>query len=87
VVGTGAQVADDLQEWLEAGAADGFNVMPAALPVDLELFVRHVTPELQRRGLLRCRYTATTLRGHLGLGEPGRGRPDPERSLPGSGRA
>jgi hypothetical protein len=27
-------------------------------------------PELQRRGLFRTEYTATTLRGHLGLARP-----------------
>lgn len=27
-----------------------------------------VVPELQRRGLFRKEYTASTLRGHLGLG-------------------
>ncbi|OHT90853.1 hypothetical protein BKG60_27895 [Mycobacterium syngnathidarum] len=34
---------------------------------DLEDFVEQVVPILQRRGLFRTDYTATTLRGHYGL--------------------
>ena len=67
VIGTGAQVADRIQEWFEAGACDGFNLMAPLLPSGLEDFARHVVPELQRRGLFRTRYATRTLRGHLGL--------------------
>ena len=65
--GTPEQIADNLQEWFTAGAVDGFNVMPPYLPGGLEDFVEHVVPILQRRGLFRTEYTATTLRGHYGL--------------------
>jgi alkanesulfonate monooxygenase SsuD/methylene tetrahydromethanopterin reductase-like flavin-dependent oxidoreductase (luciferase family) len=67
VIGTGAQVADQMQGWFEAGACDGFNLMAPVLPGGLEDFARYVVPELQRRGLFRTAYTSTTLRGHLGL--------------------
>jgi len=67
VIGTGQQVADRIQEWFEAGACDGFNLMAPVLPGGLEDFARHVVPELQRRGLFRTHYESTTLRGHLGL--------------------
>ena len=67
VVGTPEQIADDMQRWLRAGAADGFNVMPDVLPSGFDDFADHVIPELQRRGLFRTEYDATTLRGHLGL--------------------
>jgi FMN-dependent oxidoreductase (nitrilotriacetate monooxygenase family) len=67
VIGTGAQVADRIQEWFEAGACDGFNLMAPVLPGGLEDFADHVVPELQRRGLFRTAYTGRTLRGHLGL--------------------
>jgi alkanesulfonate monooxygenase SsuD/methylene tetrahydromethanopterin reductase-like flavin-dependent oxidoreductase (luciferase family) len=70
VVGTPEQVADDLETWFRAGAADGFNVMPDVLPSGFDDFVDHLVPELQRRGLFRTEYAATTLRGHLGLGLP-----------------
>jgi alkanesulfonate monooxygenase SsuD/methylene tetrahydromethanopterin reductase-like flavin-dependent oxidoreductase (luciferase family) len=68
--GTAEQVADTIQEWFTDGAADGFNVMPAALPSGLERFVDEVVPILQERGLFRTEYEATTLRGHYGLARP-----------------
>lgn len=67
LAGTPEQIADDLQEWFTAGAADGFNVMPPYLPGGLVDFVEQVVPILQRRGLFRTEYTASTLRGHYGL--------------------
>ncbi|MFI5720077.1 LLM class flavin-dependent oxidoreductase [Nocardia sp. NPDC051750] len=68
VAGTPEQIADDLQRWFEAGAADGFNVMPPYLPGGLTDFVDLVVPILQVRGLFRTDYTETTVRGHYGLG-------------------
>jgi FMN-dependent oxidoreductase (nitrilotriacetate monooxygenase family) len=68
--GTAEQVADNLQEWFEAGAADGFNIMPPYLPGGLEDFVTQVVPILQRRGLFRTEYRGHTLREHYGLRRP-----------------
>jgi FMN-dependent oxidoreductase (nitrilotriacetate monooxygenase family) len=70
VVGTAAEIADDFQLWLEQQGADGFNIMPAVLPNQLELFVELVIPELRRRGLFREEYQHATLRENLGLPEP-----------------
>lgn len=67
LVGTAEDVADQLQHWFEAGAADGFNIMPPYLPGGLDDFVDQVVPLLQRRGLFRRRYQGRTLREHLGL--------------------
>ena len=72
LAGTPEQVADSMQEWFQAGAADGFNVMPAALPSGLEDFVDQVVPILQERGLFRREYEGTTLRDHYGLPVPSR---------------
>ncbi len=69
-VGTPAQIADTMEYWFRNGAADGFNVMPAWLPGSLTDFVDMVIPELQRRGLFRREYEATTLRQNLGLPTP-----------------
>ena len=69
-IGTPQQVADEMEHWFRDGAADGFNMMPAWLPGSLEDFVDMVIPELQRRGLFRTEYEATTLRGNLGLPKP-----------------
>ncbi|WP_077488734.1 LLM class flavin-dependent oxidoreductase [Sinomonas mesophila] len=70
VAGTPEQVTDALEAWFLAGAADGFNIMPAALPSGLEEFVDHVVPRLQARGLFREEYAGTTLREHYGLPLP-----------------
>jgi FMN-dependent oxidoreductase (nitrilotriacetate monooxygenase family) len=68
--GTPEQVADAIQHWFSAGAADGFNIMPPVLPRGLEDFVDHVVPILQRRGLFRTEYSGRTLREHYGLARP-----------------
>ncbi|GAA1930233.1 hypothetical protein GCM10009737_35230 [Nocardioides lentus] len=68
--GTPEQVADTIEEWVRAGAADGFNVMPPVLPRGLEDFVTHVVPLLQQRGLVRREYAGSTLREHYGLPVP-----------------
>jgi FMN-dependent oxidoreductase (nitrilotriacetate monooxygenase family) len=69
-IGTPSQVADEMEHWFRDGAADGFNMMPAWLPGSLRDFFDMVIPELQRRGLFRTEYEATTLRGNLGLAKP-----------------
>ena len=69
-VGTPVDVADTIEEGLTQGAADGFNVMPPALPDGLEVSADEVVPLLQQRGLFRTEYTGTTLREHLGLPRP-----------------
>jgi alkanesulfonate monooxygenase SsuD/methylene tetrahydromethanopterin reductase-like flavin-dependent oxidoreductase (luciferase family) len=71
LVGTPDSIADDLQAWFEAGAADGFIILPADLPLGLEQFVDHVIPRLQHRGLYRNEYRGHTLREHLIDGHPG----------------
>ena len=59
-----------MQHWMEAGAADGFNICPPALPIGLQEFAASVIPELQRRGLFRTEYEGATLRANLGLRTP-----------------
>ncbi|MEU6451707.1 LLM class flavin-dependent oxidoreductase [Streptomyces sp. NPDC048594] len=70
VAGTPEQVADQIQEWFEQGAADGFNVMPPWLSGGFDLFADQVVPILRARGLFRTAYDAATLRGHYGLPRP-----------------
>jgi len=69
-VGTGTQVADQMADWFESGACDGFVLAATHLPGAFEDVVRMVVPELQRRGLFRTEYESSTLRGHLGLQRP-----------------
>jgi FMN-dependent oxidoreductase (nitrilotriacetate monooxygenase family) len=74
ICGTPHRIADTLEEWFEARAADGFNVLPAWFPGAFDDFVDRVVPELQRRGLFRREYEGTMLRDHLGLAPPFRRR-------------
>lgn len=67
LVGTPQNIADELEQWFTAGACDGFNVMPAYFPGELDAFIELVIPELQRRGLFRQAYEGDTLRANLGL--------------------
>jgi len=76
ICGTPTHIADILEEWFVAGAADGFNILPPYFPGAFADFVDLVVPELQRRGLYRRDYDGTTLRDHFGLARvPTPGRP------------
>jgi FMN-dependent oxidoreductase (nitrilotriacetate monooxygenase family) len=70
IPGTPEKIADVMQDWLEGGAADGFNLMPPVLPHQLDLFISEVVPLLQKRGLFREAYQGETLRSHFGLSRP-----------------
>ena len=69
-VGTGPDVADQMEEWFTSGACDGFVLAATHVPGAYEDVVRMVVPELQRRGVFRDRYTGATLRENLGLERP-----------------
>jgi len=70
MAGTPEQVAGTIEDWIDSGAADGFNVMPPVLPWMLEAFVLEVVPILKRRGRFRSDYEGKTLREHYGLRRP-----------------
>jgi alkanesulfonate monooxygenase len=59
-----------MEEWLLAGAADGFNLLFPFFPGPLDDFVDLVVPELQRRGIFRTEYEGRTLRENLGVPIP-----------------
>jgi alkanesulfonate monooxygenase SsuD/methylene tetrahydromethanopterin reductase-like flavin-dependent oxidoreductase (luciferase family) len=65
IVGTPADVADQLQELFESDACDGFVLTPTVFPGTFEQFTRAVVPELQRRGIFRSDYECATLRENL----------------------
>ncbi|MDB5370555.1 MAG: alkanesulfonate monooxygenase [Roseomonas sp.] len=71
VIGTPAQIADQMEEWFLREGVDGFLIQPALLPTGLDEFAATVIPELQRRGLFRTEYEGRTLRENLGLVRPG----------------
>jgi len=68
-IGTPEQIADRLQEWIDAKATDGFMVS-AYSSNDFETFVDQVVPILQDRGVFRTEYESDTFRGNLGLPVP-----------------
>jgi FMN-dependent oxidoreductase (nitrilotriacetate monooxygenase family) len=69
-IGSPATVAESINELVQADASDGFILVPHITPGGLDPFVDRVVPLLQERGVFRTEYAGTTLRSHLGLGEP-----------------
>ncbi|SEG55589.1 FMN-dependent oxidoreductase, nitrilotriacetate monooxygenase family [Actinacidiphila yanglinensis] len=81
-IGTPAQVAQELDDFVQADASDGFILAPHLTPGGLDEFVDTVVPLLQERGVFRTEYEGTTLRDHLGLAHP-----DHPRTAAGAGGA
>ncbi|WP_101951856.1 LLM class flavin-dependent oxidoreductase [Mycobacterium sp. 3519A] len=65
VIGSPVTVADQLEEFLDDGGADGFMLLATYTPGCFEEFVDLVVPELQRRGRYRTRYPGATLRENI----------------------
>ncbi|WP_043444379.1 LLM class flavin-dependent oxidoreductase [Arthrobacter sp. L77] len=65
IVGSGVQVADELQAWVEETDVDGFNLAYAITPGTFEDIIEFVVPELQKRGAYPTEYTEGTLRQKL----------------------
>ncbi|WP_328306493.1 NtaA/DmoA family FMN-dependent monooxygenase [Streptomyces sp. NBC_00442] len=80
-IGTPATVAETINSFVQADAADGFILVPHITPGGLDEFADTVVPLLQERGVFRDEYTGTTLRDHLGLSHPD------AHAEPGAGRA
>lgn len=66
VSGPPVELADHMQEWFEAGAADGFWLNVDVFEDGLPPIVDEVVPILQERGLFHRDYAGSTLRQHLG---------------------
>lgn len=66
-LGTGAEVAEEIIRWIDAGASDGFILGFAVQAEGLEDFVTLVIPELEARGRYDRVLHGDTLRDHLGL--------------------
>ena len=65
VVGDGAEVARELEAWMEEGEVDGFNLTRTVVPECWDDFVRIAVPALQERGLHKRDYRGGTLRAKL----------------------
>lgn len=68
--GTAKSIADQMEEWFQGEACDGFVLAATHAPGAFEDFTRYVVPELQRRGLYHKDYAGMTLRENLGLPRP-----------------
>ena len=55
-VGTAAQIADEIDRYVQADACDGFILVPHLTPHGLDEFVDQVVPLLQERGAFRTEY-------------------------------
>ena len=64
LVGAPEQIADQLEQWVDAGV-DGFNLSYAVFPGSFEDFVEGVVPVLQQRGRMQTDYQEGTLREKL----------------------
>jgi FMN-dependent oxidoreductase (nitrilotriacetate monooxygenase family) len=73
IVGGPKEVADELEELFVGRACDGFVIAATHVPGSYADFVKHVVPELQRRGLFHKDYAGKTLRENLGLKHPAAG--------------
>lgn len=65
IVGSGAEIADQLQGWVEETDVDGFNLAYAITPGTFEDVVEFVIPELRKRGVYPEEYVEGTLRNKL----------------------
>ncbi|MBY4948260.1 LLM class flavin-dependent oxidoreductase [Cupriavidus respiraculi] len=65
LVGDPAQVADELQSWVEDTGIDGFNLSRTVVPESYEDFVDLVVPVLQERGVYKTAYAEGSLRRKL----------------------
>ncbi|WP_343923171.1 LLM class flavin-dependent oxidoreductase [Rhodoglobus aureus] len=65
IIGSGEEIADELQQWVEETDVDGFNLAYAITPGTFEDVVEHVIPVLRERGLYPKEYVEGTLRNKL----------------------
>jgi FMN-dependent oxidoreductase (nitrilotriacetate monooxygenase family) len=65
IVGSGEEIADQLESWVEETDVDGFNLAYAITPGTFEDVVEFVIPELRKRGAYPEEYVEGTLRNKL----------------------
>jgi alkanesulfonate monooxygenase SsuD/methylene tetrahydromethanopterin reductase-like flavin-dependent oxidoreductase (luciferase family) len=70
LVGPPDELAASIEEWFRAGAADGFVLRPALLPLGLDQIVDLVVPRLRAAGVFRSAYDERSLRPRFGLDRP-----------------
>lgn len=71
ITGSASKIADQMIDWFDSGAADGFSLNPPFMSDGLRRICELLVPELRDRGYFREEYEGTTLRENLGLARPG----------------
>lgn len=66
-VGTPQTIADEINAYVQADAADGFVFAPHLTPGGFDEFVEKVVPILQDKGVFRSDYAGETLKDNLGV--------------------
>ena len=82
IVGGPKEIADLSRTCSSSAAATALSSRRPIVPGAYADFVKHVVPELQRRGLFHKDYAGTTLRENLGLQRPAAGAWKPGRKPP-----
>ncbi|WP_158745994.1 LLM class flavin-dependent oxidoreductase [Acidisphaera sp. L21] len=77
VVGSPAEVADELQAWVAEADVDGFNLSRTVAPECWEAVVDLLVPELQNRGVYKTAYAPGTYREKLFAAGPRLAPPHP----------
>lgn len=70
LVGSGAEIAEQMIDWVDATGIDGFNLAYVVMPESFTDLVDLVVPELQSRGRFKTAYRPGTLREKLFGGAP-----------------
>jgi alkanesulfonate monooxygenase SsuD/methylene tetrahydromethanopterin reductase-like flavin-dependent oxidoreductase (luciferase family) len=68
--GTADQIAQQMIDWYQHQACDGFVILPTYIDENEDLFLSQVVPRLQDAGVFHQDYAAGTLRERLGLVKP-----------------
>lgn len=64
-VGSGVEIADQVEEFVRITDADGFLIQPHLTPGTYDDVIEHLLPELRARGLARDEYVGDTLRERI----------------------
>jgi FMN-dependent oxidoreductase (nitrilotriacetate monooxygenase family) len=62
-------LVSDMEMWFSQKAADGFNINFGVFPQDLNSFVDHVIPLLQKKHLFRNEYGGATIKDNFGISQ------------------
>jgi alkanesulfonate monooxygenase SsuD/methylene tetrahydromethanopterin reductase-like flavin-dependent oxidoreductase (luciferase family) len=68
IIGSAQQVADEMIDWFEARACDGFIINPPSMPAGFRAIADKLIPLLQERGYFHDDYAGDTLRENIRAG-------------------